>query len=309
MPAPGELLHVMREVARRPELGLSLRALARRAGWSPFHLHRAFRAVARETPRQYALRLLLERAAVRLAASNDSVLAIAVGTGFSGHEVFTRAFRRHFGVTPSAFRAAARRGVSGDTAPRGDGCAAGQRHQDTVRTSGPCLHLFRLSLEPRPATPTMPPLSISVRDTAPQPVLFVTRRVPREQIAGAIGESLGIVFPYGQRRGAAFAGQPYTRYVGMGPGLLTLEVGMPLVEAVSGEGEVQAGALPAGPCLVAVHGGSYDTLADTYVAMERWMQEHGRVPGGAPWEVYVTDPAEHPDPADWRTEVYWPLVQ
>ena len=27
MPAPGELLHVMREVARRPELGLSLRAL------------------------------------------------------------------------------------------------------------------------------------------------------------------------------------------------------------------------------------------------------------------------------------------
>ncbi len=21
----------------------------------------------------------------------------------------------------------------------------------------------------------------------------------------------------------------------------------------------------------------------------------------------VTDPAQHPDPADWRTEVYWPL--
>jgi hypothetical protein len=23
----------------------------------------------------------------------------------------------------------------------------------------------------------------------------------------------------------------------------------------------------------------------------------------------VTDPGEHPNPADWRTEVYWPLTK
>lgn len=298
MPAPVEILQVMREVTRRPVLGLSLQSLARRSGWSPFHLHRAFRAVARETPKQYALRLLLERAAVQLAVTDTTVLAVAIGAGFSGHAVFTRAFRRHFGVSPSTFRAQARRQSMGE----------GQRHQELVRSSGPCLHLFHLSLDPRPRTPAMPPLSIDVRDTAPQHVLYATRRVPREQIANAIGEALGLVFPYGQRAGAAFAGQPYTRYFGMGPGLLTLEVGMPVATAIPGEGEVTAGTLPAGPTLVAVHGGSYDTLADTYVAMERWMQEHGKSPGGAPWEVYVTDPAEHPDPADWRTEVYWPIA-
>lgn len=33
----------------------------------------------------------------------------------------------------------------------------------------------------------------------------------------------------------------------------------------------------------------------------------GHSPNGPPWEVYVTDPAEHPDSADWRTEIHWPV--
>ena len=47
---------------------------------------------------------------------------------------------------------------------------------------------------------------------------------------------------------------------------------------------------------------------ETNAAVERWIEEHGFRVGGAPWESYVTDPAQHPDPADWRTEVYWPLA-
>ena len=71
-----------------------------------------------------------------------------------------------------------------------------------------------------------------------------------------------------------------------------------------------AGALLAacgGPAAVAVHMGPYDKLQETYAAMERWMQQQGVRAAGAPWESYITDPADHPDPADWRTEVYWPL--
>ena len=76
-----------------------------------------------------------------------------------------------------------------------------------------------------------------------------------------------------------------------------------------GEGEVEAGELPGGPAVVAVHAGPYDQLAETYAAMERWMEQNGLRPGAAAWEHYVTDPAEHPDPADWRTEIYWPVAR
>jgi effector-binding domain-containing protein len=57
-----------------------------------------------------------------------------------------------------------------------------------------------------------------------------------------------------------------------------------------------------------MHAGHYEQLTQTYAAIERWMEEHGLLKGGAPWESYVTDPAEHPDPADWRTLVYWPVA-
>jgi len=30
---------------------------------------------------------------------------------------------------------------------------------------------------------------------------------------------------------------------------------------------------------------------------------------GAPWEQYVTDRGEHPNPADGRTEVCWPIAE
>ena len=58
-----------------------------------------------------------------------------------------------------------------------------------------------------------------------------------------------------------------------------------------------------------MHAGPYDELPATFAAIERWMDENGHRPGGAPWESYITDPAEHPDPADWRTRVCWPLAQ
>ena len=48
---------------------------------------------------------------------------------------------------------------------------------------------------------------------------------------------------------------------------------------------------------------------DTNAAIERWIDENNLRPNGPPWEWYVTDPGEHPNPADWRTEVYWPLAE
>jgi effector-binding domain-containing protein len=41
--------------------------------------------------------------------------------------------------------------------------------------------------------------------------------------------------------------------------------------------------------------------------MERWIEANGYRVAGPYWDWFVTDPGEHPDPKDWRTEVFWPL--
>ncbi|HEY6614669.1 MAG TPA: AraC family transcriptional regulator, partial [Vicinamibacterales bacterium] len=66
MPSNRDLLDVVRQIRHRSTDGAPLAGLAARAGWSPFHLHRAFRAMVHETPKQYTLRLQLQQAATRL---------------------------------------------------------------------------------------------------------------------------------------------------------------------------------------------------------------------------------------------------
>lgn len=153
----------------------------------------------------------------------------------------------------------------------------------------------------------MPMLSAVLRDLTPQPSLIIRSRVPRSEIAATIGQSLGRIVPYAIGRGGALAGQPFSRYPEFGPGTITIEAGMPLASPIAGDGEIESFTLPGGSAAVAVHGGSYETMQETYAALERWIAEQGRKPAGPPWEVYVTDPANHPDPADWRTEIYWPV--
>jgi AraC family transcriptional regulator len=139
-------------------------------------------------------------------------------------------------------------------------------------------------------------------------VLFVRFTTSRQELAGAIGQGIGRSYSAAQTAGIPFAGPPFTRYPSMGHGLITIEAGMPLASAGRSDGGVEAGELPAGTAAVALHAGPYDQLSETYAAMERWAVEQGLRFAGAPWESYITDPAEHPDPAQWRTEVYWPLA-
>ena len=153
----------------------------------------------------------------------------------------------------------------------------------------------------------MPMLSIERRELSPAHVLSVRARCARHELAKTMAECFGKAFPYAMQSGVPLAGRPFTRYLSTGPGLFTIESGCVLGAAAAGAGEIEAATLPGGAAAVAMHGGSYDTLSETYAEMERWMEKNGMRPAGAPWESYITDPAEHPDPSNWRTEISWPL--
>ena len=83
---------------------LSLEKLATFAGLTPFHFHRLFRQTIGETLKKYTQRLRLERAAYELKVREESILTIALNTGYQSHETFSRAFKRQFGLSPKQFR-------------------------------------------------------------------------------------------------------------------------------------------------------------------------------------------------------------
>jgi AraC family transcriptional regulator len=172
---------------------------------------------------------------------------------------------------------------------------------------GPCVRLYQLSLQTSSRKSKMPTLSITRQERPEQPILLIRRRIPRTQLQGMLAECFGKLFVHCQTTGLALAGWPLARYVSMGIGLWTVEAALPLAVPVPGEGEMEAGVLPAGPVALGIHAGPYEQLPETNAAIETWIEQNGLRVAGPPWESYVTDPSEHPNPADWRTEVFWPL--
>lgn len=85
---------------------LTLRALAQKLGYSEYYTSRKFRELAGMTLRDY-LRLRRLAFALRDVRDTDaSILDIAVKYGFSSNEAFTHAFKKAYGVSPSAYRTA-----------------------------------------------------------------------------------------------------------------------------------------------------------------------------------------------------------
>jgi AraC family transcriptional regulator len=85
------------------------RDLAARVHLSRFHLDRVVAATAGEPPATLRRRVLLERAAYRLATTDRTVLDVAIEAGYSSHEAFTRAFTRAFAESPAKWRRHPRR--------------------------------------------------------------------------------------------------------------------------------------------------------------------------------------------------------
>lgn len=294
------LLATMNETGR----SMSLSEAAEATSLSPSHLQRIFTAAVGESPTRYQRRLRLELGAIELRSSDARILDIAIGAGFESHEAFTRAFADHFGVTPRIYRERSRPLDSQESSwPAG---------------SGPCVGLYRMNHSPPPPSPsqnttteespmTTPDVSReTIEETA---TIVVRRRVDKEEIAEALAECLPAAFGYAMEHGLTMTGPPFVRHHGQSAAFVEIEAGVPISEPADVDHEMlAAGTLPGGSAAVAIHVGPYETLGDTHAVIDRWMDANGVDPTGGPWEIYLTDPGEVPDPNDWQTKIVWPVA-
>jgi AraC family transcriptional regulator of adaptative response / methylphosphotriester-DNA alkyltransferase methyltransferase len=93
---------------------LSLDDIARRVASSRRQLQRSYAEIGRTTFREHLTAVRMERAAEMLAGRGLTVREVANRVGYRQPAQFAKAFRRHHGVSPSAYRG--RRGVHA-TAP------------------------------------------------------------------------------------------------------------------------------------------------------------------------------------------------
>lgn len=83
---------------------LDRKSLAELAGFSIPHFHRVFTACTGESAISYVRRIRLIRAGQKLRMGAVDIMAVALAAGYESHPAFSKAFKKQFGLSPSAFR-------------------------------------------------------------------------------------------------------------------------------------------------------------------------------------------------------------
>lgn len=83
---------------------IDIKTLAEISCFSPFHFHRITRALLGEPIGAYISRTRIETAAKMLGYSTSSIETIAYNVGFETPSSLSKAFKNHFGVSPSHYR-------------------------------------------------------------------------------------------------------------------------------------------------------------------------------------------------------------
>ncbi len=95
---------VFKYIDENLDADLSLRAIADIAFFSPYHFHRIFKYITNETLRAYVTRRRLEKSVLELRHKATGITEISSKYGFNDVSSFTRAFKKYYGLSPTAFK-------------------------------------------------------------------------------------------------------------------------------------------------------------------------------------------------------------
>lgn len=100
-----KLNRVLDHIHRNATKKISLEEMAEISCLSPFHFHRQFAMTMGETPSGFIRRIRLEGAAHKLMLERyKPITRIALESGFSSSQNFSRDFKTHFNISPSQLR-------------------------------------------------------------------------------------------------------------------------------------------------------------------------------------------------------------
>lgn len=83
---------------------LRIAVMARKINVNPAYLGQRFKAETGYSIKDYAARLRIQMAKMRLLRSNSSIAVIASDLGFSDYSSFSKMFKKHMGVSPTRYR-------------------------------------------------------------------------------------------------------------------------------------------------------------------------------------------------------------
>ena len=142
--------------------------------------------------------------------------------------------------------------------------------------------------------------------------LYKTTNANRTNISQKMAENYGAIGAYMSQNQINMNGMPLTVYLDMNQedDTVIMSNGIPVNERIeiAEDSDILCGYIPNTKVLKANLMGNYTYLGEAWAEVMAYIASNNLVQSEVkPFEIYINDPGDFPNPADWKTEIYIPL--
>lgn len=264
---------------------LSLSTIAEIAFFSPFHFHRIFKAITRETLNEYITRRRIEKSASDLIHQSIGITEISFKYGFNNNSTFTRTFKKYYGISPTGFR---EQNPNKFSKIRQLESKNGQQYPDYEKYICIIDNLKKwIKMNAK----------IEINET-PELNLAAVTHIGVHGIENAFERLTKWANPKGLLNGpeAKMGRIFYDSFKVTGPDKVRMSVFLVINKPFETEGEVNRVTIKKGKCIVGRFEITPDDFEKSWTSLFIWMSENGyKKSTENPYEIYHSDFREHPE--------------
>ena len=143
--------------------------------------------------------------------------------------------------------------------------------------------------------------------------LYKTTSANNSNISNAMAQQFGEIMNFAIKNNISPNGMPFTIYENMNleDGNVIMSQAIPVSSKITSTDDsgVISGFTPKIKVLKTTLKGNYTYLSEAWAATMKYMAELNIEQSDIkPFEIYTTDPSDYPNPADWITEIYVPII-
>jgi effector-binding domain-containing protein len=148
---------------------------------------------------------------------------------------------------------------------------------------------------------------VGIKEVLPVDALAIRVTCSMEEIEAYMSQSFEMVMTEASNAGLQMTGPPFSIWYQWEGDTFEFDNCIPVSGKTNTTGDVKNIRTYDGKVISVVHTGHYNTTGNSWEALENYLKENDLESNGDPWEVYLTNPQQEPDPAKWMTELVWPV--
>lgn len=145
--------------------------------------------------------------------------------------------------------------------------------------------------------------------TTPETTYAIKDSCLLSDIGTKMGEVYTKLYQFVTKNELEIAGPALCLYHVWNPeGYIHFEAAIPVLQTIGDQGEIVVSGISESKAVEYLHVGSYDGLGAGHELLGNYLSDCGYQMAGSPYEEYLTDPSNEPDPAKWQTRIVYPIL-